>query len=65
MIKKVIKINKLISDIMNVLGNQQIALNKWLKYDDLKFCINSFKNNVNKNVSTLYDTKDFFDKTND
>ena len=64
MIKKVIKINKLIPDIINVLENQETTLNKRLKYDDLKICINSFKKDVNKNISTLYDTKDFFDKAN-
>ena len=64
MIKKVIQINKLIPDIINVLENQQKALNRWLKYEDLRSCINSFKNDINKNIFTLYDTKDFFYKTN-
>jgi len=64
MIEKTIKIDKIILDNIDILIKQENALNKWLKYDDLKSCIESFKDNVDKNINILYDTKNFFDNVN-
>lgn len=60
MIEKTNKLIKLFSQIIEVLKSQQVALNKRLEYDDLKYCIWLFKNEADKNISILYENEVFF-----
>ncbi len=60
MIEKINNLIKLLPNTMEILKSQQLALNERLEHDDLRSCIQSFKNEADKNISILYDNKDFF-----
>lgn len=64
MISKIKKIDDLISDVLYILKKQHNVLDNRSKYKDLKYCIQSFKNDIDNNIYTLYETKIFFNKVN-
>ncbi len=64
-VKMILETNKVLStlnQILQVLKQQDKALNNRYAYKDLKKCIDSFKADASKNITLIYENKDFFQK---
>jgi hypothetical protein len=62
MILETSKILSTLNQILQVLKQQDKALNNRYAYKDLKKCIDSLKADSSKNIALIYENKDFFQK---